>query len=128
LCVKNAEGKRICTYRCTIESSLPDFWEDEETLVSISSQLGTSGDSSGNTSVQRAAKAIARVESAKNTVTLLRLDLRKLRAQATRELSSVKVSRIKIKIARTSVRLAKARATLRARYDLVVEMGLVKSR
>lgn len=128
LCVRDEQGRRICAYRCTIKSSLPDFWEEEETIASISSQLSTSDSSRVRESSELAAKAIAKLGSAQNAVASIRLELKKLRAQVSRERSAAKASRIRGWITRTTVRLAKARSTLRSRYELLVKMGLAKSR
>jgi hypothetical protein len=97
-------------------------------INSISTQLNERDNLGASKSAQQAAKAIAKVESARNTVASLRIDLRKLRADASRDRSPVKASEIKRRITRTTVRLAKARSTLRARYNLLVNMGLVNKR
>jgi len=128
LCVTNAQGRRICAYRCTIKSDLPDLWEEENVVNSISSQLSANDLSNETSPAQQAVKAIAKLESARNIVGSLRLDLNKLRAQLSHERSTVKVSRLQRRIAKTANRLNKAQATLRSRYGLLVKMGLAKTR
>lgn len=128
VCVRDEQGRRICAYRCTIKSDLPDLWEEEKVITTISSQLSTDDITTGTESARQAANAIAKLESARNTVASLRVELRKLRAQVSRERSSVKISRLQRQITRTASRLGKARSTARARYELLVNMGLVKTR
>lgn len=97
-------------------------------ITTISSQLSTDDVTTEAESARQAAKAIAKLESARNTVASLRAELRRLRAQVSQERSSVKISRLQRRITRTASRLGKARSTARARYELLVKMGLVKSR